>query len=165
MLPVISEVATHKKHSAKIGVLKSFANFTVKRLCWRLFFITVRNLRPTTTTKRLQQWCFPVKFAKVLGTPIFKNICERLLWKKLLCLQPLKQLFWKKKIKLTNLCKISRKAAYIDPSQTPSFFAKMLKAVNFFSKSSILDVWLVSKYAFGRFCTECFTKETSHCSR
>ena len=29
--------------------------------------------------KRLQHWCFPVKFAKILATPILKNICERLL--------------------------------------------------------------------------------------
>ena len=29
--------------------------------------------------KRLQHSCFPVKFAKFLGTPILKNICERLL--------------------------------------------------------------------------------------
>ena len=30
-------------------------------------------------TKRLQHRCFPVKFAKLLGTPILKNICKRLL--------------------------------------------------------------------------------------
>ena len=29
--------------------------------------------------KRLQQWCFPVKFAELLRTPILKNIFERLL--------------------------------------------------------------------------------------
>ena len=29
--------------------------------------------------KRLQHWCFPVNFAKFFKTPIFKNICERLL--------------------------------------------------------------------------------------
>ena len=29
--------------------------------------------------KRLQRRCFPVKFAKFLGTLILKNICERLL--------------------------------------------------------------------------------------
>ena len=27
----------------------------------------------------LQHWCFPLKFAKVLRTPILKNNCERLL--------------------------------------------------------------------------------------
>ena len=30
-------------------------------------------------TLRLQQRCFPVNIAKFLRTPIFKNICERLL--------------------------------------------------------------------------------------
>ena len=39
----------------KKGILKNFANFTGKHLC------------------------FPVKFAKFLGTPILKNICEQLL--------------------------------------------------------------------------------------
>ena len=29
--------------------------------------------------KRLQHGCFPVKLAKFLRTPIFKNICEQLL--------------------------------------------------------------------------------------
>ena len=29
--------------------------------------------------KRLQHWYFPVKFAKVLRTPILKNSCQRLL--------------------------------------------------------------------------------------
>ena len=28
--------------------------------------------------KRLQDGCFPVKIAKSLGTPVWKNICERL---------------------------------------------------------------------------------------
>ena len=29
--------------------------------------------------KRLQHSCFPVKFAKLLRTPMLKNICEQLL--------------------------------------------------------------------------------------
>ena len=29
--------------------------------------------------KRLQYWCFPVKFAKFLKTSTVKNICQRLL--------------------------------------------------------------------------------------
>ena len=28
---------------------------------------------------RLQQRCFPIKFAKYLRTPVLKNICQRLL--------------------------------------------------------------------------------------
>ena len=41
----------------KIGVLKHFANFTGKHLCWSLFF-----------KKRLWHRCFPVNFAKFLRT-------------------------------------------------------------------------------------------------
>ena len=36
-------------------------------------------LEPLFHKKRLQHWCFPVNIAKVLRTPNFKNICERLL--------------------------------------------------------------------------------------
>ena len=68
----------------KKGVLKNFANFTGKRLCWSLFLINFIKMR-------LQRRCFPVKFAKFLRTPIVKNICERLL---LACLH-FQQLFSK----------------------------------------------------------------------
>ena len=51
-------------------VLKSFANFTGKHLCWSFF---LKNLQPEAlqlhTKERLQHRCFPVKFAKFLGTP------------------------------------------------------------------------------------------------
>ena len=47
---------------------EKIANFTGKHLCWRLF-----------NKKRFQRKCFPVKFGKVLKTPILKNICGRLL--------------------------------------------------------------------------------------
>ena len=33
--------------------------------------------RPVTLLKRLQHWCFLVKFSKFLRTSIFKNNCER----------------------------------------------------------------------------------------
>ena len=39
----------------KIGVLKLFANFTEKRLCWSLFLIKLQAFM-----------CFPVKFSKFL---------------------------------------------------------------------------------------------------
>ena len=57
----------------KKGVLKNFANFTGKHLCWSLFQAC------SFIKKRLQQWCFPVKFTKFLRTSILKNICERLI--------------------------------------------------------------------------------------
>ena len=45
--------SSYRRCSVKKSVLKNFANFTGKHLC------------------------IPVKFAKFLGTPILKNICER----------------------------------------------------------------------------------------
>ena len=65
--------SSHQRCSVKQGVLKNFANFTEKYLCWSL------SLRPATLLKkRLQHRCFPMKFAKILRTPVLKNICERL---------------------------------------------------------------------------------------
>ena len=62
----------------KKGVLKNFAKFTGKCLCQSLFFNKAAGLRSTTLLKkRLWHRCFPVKFAKLLRTPIFK---ERLRW-------------------------------------------------------------------------------------
>ena len=65
--------SSHQTCSVKKGVLKNFANFIGKHLCWSLlqacYFIR----------KRLQHWCFPVKFTKFLRTSILKNICERLI--------------------------------------------------------------------------------------
>ena len=90
----------------KKRVLKNFANFTDKHLCWGLFWqkqplvvfcrkgalIIFSNFTGNTCVgvssikfiknfikKRLQHRCFPVKFAKYLKTPISKNINERLL--------------------------------------------------------------------------------------
>ena len=64
----------------KIGVLKNFAVFIGKHLCWSLFFNRVADFRPATILKkRLEHKCFPVNIAKFLRTPILKNICERLL--------------------------------------------------------------------------------------
>ena len=48
----------------KIGVLKNFAIFTEKHLCWSLFLIKLQASRP----KRLRQRCFPVDIAKFLRT-------------------------------------------------------------------------------------------------
>ena len=47
--------SSHRRCSVKKGALNNFANFTGKQLC------------------------FPVTFVKFLGTPTWKNICERLL--------------------------------------------------------------------------------------
>ena len=47
----------------KIGVLKNFANFTGKHLCWSEACNSIK--------KRFQHGCFPVKFVKFLRTPFF----------------------------------------------------------------------------------------------
>ena len=49
----------------KIGVLKTFAKFTVKHLCWSLFLI--KNF----TKKRLQHKCFHVNITKFIRTAFF----------------------------------------------------------------------------------------------
>ena len=63
---------SHRKCSIKKVVLKNFAMFTKKHLCWSLFWVNVIK-------ERLQQKSFPVNNTKFLRTPILKNICERLL--------------------------------------------------------------------------------------
>ena len=52
----------------KIGVLKNFANFTGKQLCWSIFLIKLQAFRPTTLLKRdfkgtlMQIWKSPYMF-------------------------------------------------------------------------------------------------------
>ena len=49
----------------KKNVLKNFANFTGKHLCWSLFFNKVTGLRACSFIKKsLQHRCVPVKLAK-----------------------------------------------------------------------------------------------------
>ena len=63
----------------KKGVLKNFAIFTRKHLCWSLFGVFGVNF----IKKRLQHRYFPVNITKFLRTPILKNIWERLHLKQL----------------------------------------------------------------------------------
>ena len=54
----------------KIGILKHFSNFTGKHLC-RSLFLNVAGLKACNCTKKkLQNRCFPVKFAKFLRTTL-----------------------------------------------------------------------------------------------
>ena len=55
----------------RIGVLKNFALFTGKHLCWSLFLIKFPAWRPFALLIRLQHRCFPVKFTKFLRTTFF----------------------------------------------------------------------------------------------
>ena len=53
----------------KIFVLKNFAKFTGKQLCWGLFFNKVEGLRPATLLKKTPIQVFSCEFCG-----IFKNI-------------------------------------------------------------------------------------------
>ena len=54
---------------SKIDVLKNFAKFTRKYLCWSLFLITVAGLEACNfIKKRFLHRCFPVNIAKFLRT-------------------------------------------------------------------------------------------------
>ena len=62
----------------KSSFFLSFAKFAGKH-CWSLSCNEFAGLRPATLLKRrLQHRCFAVNIAKLLRTPILKNICERL---------------------------------------------------------------------------------------
>ena len=62
----------------KKGVLKDFAIFTGKHLCWSLFLKKNTNLQAWNfIKKRLKHMYFTVNIAKLLRTFILKNIWER----------------------------------------------------------------------------------------
>ena len=64
----------------KKGVLKNFANFTVKQLFWNLLLLKLQALQALQLySKRLQHRCFFVELAKLLRTSILQNIYKRLL--------------------------------------------------------------------------------------
>ena len=74
--------SSHPRCSIRKAVLKNFAIFTGKHLCWSLCFNKVVYLQTCNfIKKRLQHRCFPVNIAKFLRNPILKNICEQLLLK------------------------------------------------------------------------------------
>ena len=54
------------------GVLRNFANFTGKHLCWSLFLIELQEVR-SFIKKRLWHRCFLVEFTKFLRTPNLKT--------------------------------------------------------------------------------------------
>ena len=72
--------SSHRRCSLKKGVLKKFAKFTGKHLCWSHFFHKVTGQKlATLLKKRLQYRCFLVNFAKFLRTPFSENTFGRLL--------------------------------------------------------------------------------------
>ena len=52
----------------KMGILKSFANFTGKHLYWSPFLRNLQAEGLQLHKKRIQHSCFPVKFAKFFRT-------------------------------------------------------------------------------------------------
>ena len=63
--------SSHRRCSVRKGVLRNFSKLTGKHLCL---------LQPATLLKkRLWHRCFPVNFAKFLGTPFLQNTFGRLL--------------------------------------------------------------------------------------
>ena len=82
---------SHQRCSVKKGVLKTFANFTGKHLCWSLFLITLLVFRPATLLKRYRsshQRC-SIKKAVLKNFAIFtgKHLCRSLFFIKLQALQ------------------------------------------------------------------------------
>ena len=62
----------HRRCCIKKAVLKNFAIFRGKHLCWSLYFNKVSGLRPATSLKkRLRHRCFPANIAKFLRTAFF----------------------------------------------------------------------------------------------
>ena len=58
--------SSHRRSYVKKDVLKNFANFTGKHLCWNLFLIKLQAFRK----KRLQHKYFSANFAKFLRTSV-----------------------------------------------------------------------------------------------
>ena len=74
LLLIIQEKISYKSSRLqmlfKIVVLKYFANFTGKQLCWSLFLMKLPQVC-NFSKKRSQHRCFPVKFTKTFKTTFF----------------------------------------------------------------------------------------------
>ena len=74
MLEKYNKHVFHKK-----AIFTNFAIFIGLHLCWGVFINENADLQSCNfIKKRLHQWCFPVNIAKILRTPVLKNICEQL---------------------------------------------------------------------------------------
>ena len=102
MLPVVSKVVTHKKHSSKnlqmfrkIGsshqkFSEKLHKFYRKTLVFEAFVNKVTNQRPSTLSKKDSSTGVFQGNLQNLETSILKNICKGLLLGKLLCWRRLK---------------------------------------------------------------------------
>ena len=83
-LPEVGLQKQPRRCFMKQGVYKKFAIFTGKHQYKSLFLIKLQFWRPEVLLKRVSNaGVFFVSIAKVLWAPILKNICERLLCKKI----------------------------------------------------------------------------------
>ena len=80
--------------------------------------------------KRLQHWCFPVKFATFLRTPTLKNICERLLHKSHQILNQTKRNINKLCLGKISLEKTLRIKFSVDSRFSNEFYGKKRKPGN-----------------------------------
>ena len=71
------------KHSPEVlykkSILRNFAIFTGKHLCWSLFLIKLQAFKSAILLKRDSSTGAFLNIVKFLRTPVLKNICERLL--------------------------------------------------------------------------------------
>ena len=70
---------SNRSFSIKEAVLKNFAIFIGKHLCYTLFNEFAGLQGGNFITKRIQDRYFPVNIAKIFEKSILKDICERLL--------------------------------------------------------------------------------------
>ena len=82
--------SSHCSHSIKKAILKDFVRFTGKHLCWSLFFNKLAGHKPCNfIKKKLQHRCFLANIDKFGRSPILKNICEQLHFRKVFQVQDL----------------------------------------------------------------------------
>ena len=80
---VFTEAATHRRCSLKKVVVKNFANFTEKHLCWSIFLTKLRAFSLQFIKKETPAQAFSCEGCKTFKNThfesILKNICEWLL--------------------------------------------------------------------------------------
>ena len=157
----VSEAVVHR---LKLGFLKNFVNSTGKHLCCSLFLIKLQTSY-NSITKRLQHWCFPVKFAKFLRTLFFREEFQLLLLRFKSCFQrslvqkPVRlsaintRFSWKKYLlprkSRSSHCRCSAKEGLQGSPQV--FSCECWKILNLFWKTSVNGL-----------CPCCWRREHTH---
>ena len=77
LAPVGKRSNSRSQMFSKTGILKNFAIFAGKNLCWSLFLIKFQDWRPTFLfKKRLEGRCFSVNIAKFLRAAFLLKTCS-----------------------------------------------------------------------------------------